>query len=220
MEVDGEEASEEGLTPEEAEHRWHVATTFFEMCELMALFIEGKSPFIPGYFGDAVDTETLPIVPYLAALNRAGLMTTQSQPGQFEPGYKQRAFVHGFANREVALKIATLALYSDLHICVFPPDSEEDTGYHVPVTVDNFQPFTWAGMHSLGEIEHYSDVLLDEAILSLEQAWYVTVIDLTWGRNDHLWESLTHVLCYSPYTHPNLELSQEPAFILERDLQR
>jgi len=45
-----------------------------------------------------LDAESEPLVPVLARLCRAGLLTTASQPGRGPDasGYEQRAFVAGF----------------------------------------------------------------------------------------------------------------------------
>ncbi|MGJ5797530.1 DUF6919 domain-containing protein [Streptomyces griseorubiginosus] len=62
--------------------RWRSARTISDLGELMALWLEGKIASRLGYqprYGP--DDETAHLVPTLAALCRAGYVTTQSQPG-------------------------------------------------------------------------------------------------------------------------------------------
>jgi hypothetical protein len=81
--------------------RWHSARTVADLGALMALWLEGKIASRPGYqarYGP--DEETAHLVPTLAALCRAGYVTTCSQPGEADPGadgawWEQRAAVEG-----------------------------------------------------------------------------------------------------------------------------
>ncbi|MFJ3673700.1 DUF6919 domain-containing protein [Streptomyces sp. NPDC090106] len=62
--------------------RWRSARTVADLGELMALWLEGELGSWPGYMpGCGPDDETTHLVPTLAALCRAGYVTTQSQPG-------------------------------------------------------------------------------------------------------------------------------------------
>jgi len=79
--------------------RWRSARTVSDLGELMALWLEGKIASRPGYqprYGP--EDETAHLVPTLAALCRAGYVTTQSQPGLVGTGtdglwWEQRAAV-------------------------------------------------------------------------------------------------------------------------------
>ena len=79
--------------------RWKSAKTVADLGELMARWLEGDIASRPGYqprFGP--DEETAHLVPTLAALCRAGYVTTQSQPGCVGTGadglwWEQRAAV-------------------------------------------------------------------------------------------------------------------------------
>ncbi|MGC5400792.1 DUF6919 domain-containing protein [Streptomyces sp. DT20] len=78
---------------------WRAARTVADLGELMALWLEGKIASRTGYaprYGP--DEETEHLVPSLAALCRAGYVTTQSQPGLAGTGanglwWEQRAAV-------------------------------------------------------------------------------------------------------------------------------
>jgi hypothetical protein len=68
--------------------RWRTARTMADLGELMALWLEGEIESRPGYqprYGP--DPETKHLVPTLAALCRAGYVTTQSQPGVVGTGH-------------------------------------------------------------------------------------------------------------------------------------
>ncbi len=194
--------ADESLTEAEAKEAWKSAKTFEQLCELTAKFIEGTSPFSPEYGTCGIDEETEPLKTYLAALNRAGLMTTTSQPGFDSPEWKQRAFVDGFAQEATAKRIARISLYTDLHIVTAPVGVA--IGFRTPIIVRDFQPHGWGGGSSGCEAEFYKD--FPNGLKILREAWYVDVIDLVWGRQDHLWENLMRELCYSEAPHPDLAI--------------
>ncbi|MCX4682647.1 hypothetical protein OG413_46740 [Streptomyces sp. NBC_01433] len=79
--------------------RWTSARTVTDLGELMALWLEGEIASRPGYAARyGPDEETEYLVPSLAALCRAGYITTQSQPGSAGTGenglwWEQRAAV-------------------------------------------------------------------------------------------------------------------------------
>ncbi|MER0450153.1 hypothetical protein ABR738_37385 [Streptomyces sp. Edi4] len=80
-------------------NRWSSVRTVADLGELMALWLEGKIASRPGYAAHyGPDEETAHLVPVLAALCRAGYVTTQSQPGLAGTGadgrwWEQRAAV-------------------------------------------------------------------------------------------------------------------------------
>ncbi|WP_331764336.1 DUF6919 domain-containing protein [Streptomyces sp. NBC_01506] len=83
-----------------AERRlWKAVTTVADLGELMARWLEGEIASRPGYAARyGPDEETAHLVPTLAALCRAGYVTTQSQPGFAGTGvdglwWEQRAAV-------------------------------------------------------------------------------------------------------------------------------
>ncbi len=85
--------------------RWASAKTLADLGELTAQWLEGTLASRPGYAVNAgPDPETIELIPVLARVNRAGFLTSGSQPGMgWELGYngrlwRQRAFVQGFAD--------------------------------------------------------------------------------------------------------------------------
>jgi len=81
--------------------RWRSARTLADLGELMAQWLEGEIASRPGYQPNhGPDEETEHLVPTLAALCRAGYVTTCSQPGEAGTGadglwWEQRAAVEG-----------------------------------------------------------------------------------------------------------------------------
>src|SRR6266536_3121043 len=73
----------EGLSPAGA-RRWMSATSLAELGELTALWLEGEIGQAPTNLGPPAG-ETAELIPVLAAVNRAGLVTDCSQPGMSEP---------------------------------------------------------------------------------------------------------------------------------------
>jgi hypothetical protein len=178
---------------------WKNAKTLSEIGELTARWIEGTLPFHPCY-GENPDEETDSIQKHLINFNRNGLVTTFSQPAESlnEEGYAQRAALEGFTEEDTAKKIAALGLYTDLLVFVYPP--EVKWGYQIPISLQEFRPFTWVGPR--WEFEEglgcFTEYCSEEAMKSLKASWQVVVIDLQWGREDHLWQlvntALTEIL--------------------------
>ena len=188
-----------GHTIDDSEILWREAHCFAEICQLAARHIEGE---LPSPSGEKLDSESTPLLQYLAAYNRKGYWTDCSQPRDLGTDYRQRAFVTGLAKEELSIRIAKLTLYSDLIVLAFPPKG--GSGCHIPVTVSEFQPFTWAGMNGDEMIEFYRDICSVSAMSELEDLWSVTVIDPVWGRNDCLWQRVAEELCYDAAPHPQL----------------
>ena len=174
---------------------WGQAITLEELGELTARWIEGTLGYNPGYGGDP-DPETGPIAEALASFNRRGYMTTFSQPGEplDDEGCAQRASVEGYATEATARRLGTLALRTDLLLFIYAPGNYE-AGYQVPVTIQEFRPFTWTGAyHGQFALEHYAEDLSPEAVAELAEAWTVSIIDPSWGREGYLWDHVSAVL--------------------------
>lgn len=167
---------------------WKDAGSLRELRALTASWLRGEVDGFPGYASSPA-SETQDILDPLIRLNESGLLTTNSQPAGVGESWKQRAYVEGFAAEEDARRIATKALYSDLHILAFPPGSRG--GYMTPVTVVEGQPMTWNGRidHST-MLSPFENRCSESGLDDLRQAWIVVAIDLRWGRKNHLWKVL------------------------------
>lgn len=192
---------EQTYASDDGERLWSKATHFNEITELTALYFEGELSYFP-LDARKPAGETHPVNKYLAAFNWAGYWTLCSQPGALEAFRRQRAFVDGFASREIAQRLERLTLHSDLITMVYPPESMG--GYLIPTVVREFQPHGWAGPPRFETIELLAGICRPELIAQLSELWSVTIIDPSWGRADYLWETIAKELCYDAAPHPDL----------------
>jgi hypothetical protein len=193
------------------EEQWRRAQTLQELGELTARWLEGDLKYNP-FDSDEPYQETQHLIPTLAEFNRKGFVTTFSQPGiPLVEGSGQRAAVDGFCEETVALRLAALTLFTDLLVLALPPGV--DRGCQIPVTVDEYHPFTWVGVPPWQEVWSedggYTDVYSDEAMQAIRAAWYVLIIDPCWGRDDLLWEHVKSVL-NSPETLSSFSAEPSP----------
>ena len=106
----------------------------------------------------------------------------------------------GYASEAVAVQIEKLSLTTDLYVSVSQPGYIN--GCRMPVTIDVFKAFTWAGDTAIDEekgyfieLVHFEEDCSPLAFQELRQACYISVIDLCWGRKDYLWDELAKALC-------------------------
>jgi hypothetical protein len=185
---------------------WQSARTLADLGELTAQWLEGRIASVPGYCGTPAE-ETLPLVPVLARLNRAGFVTDTSQPGEIEHGAngtlaEQRAAVQGYADQYLTSRLALAAHAAGLVMVLFSPAELPRWRYRygksVTVTRVNGRRFTGFGVQL--PRRHIRDAHLGfgicdrEAVDAIEAAWQVTVIDPEWGRPDVLWKVLEEAL--------------------------
>ena len=173
---------------------WFAATTLQDLAEQTARWLEGTSTYLPTYLAPAPDPETEPLVGVLAQMNRLGLMTDSSQPGSpLENGSGQRAAVTGWCSTQVARKIITGTLGTDLVVMVDGPGA---TGTPVVVTISKNIEYTWFGRFADPDevVAIWGGDLHPKSLAALLDAMTVTVIDPVWGRNDLLWPALVVAL--------------------------
>jgi hypothetical protein len=198
------------MNPQDAA-RWHATRTLADVGELTALWLEGKIRSQPGYVpGCGPDEETAELTAVLAACNRAGYLTTSSQPGE-DPGagyngntWVQRAAVEGYATAGVLDALRLSAADSPLIVIAAPAASLEGCWEtRIPVTLDGATQNTWfGGVPPRSHLEAtYSDCHPD-VIAAIGDTWQVTMIDPEWGRNTILWAVLSdftqHMACKRP----------------------
>lgn len=186
------------------EARWAEPVDVPGLGKVCALWLERKVESQPGYAaGYGPDEETHPrMIRVLAAANRAGYYTVQSQPGLDHPtlgvGYRrlrQRAAVQGFV-QEGDFADALIAWAASRGLRVIKgkaPRRRYDYRHLVKVT--------WAGERPVSDFgvlfprRHMHDdwvgfgVCSREAREALCRAWQVTLIDMRVGR-DTLWADL------------------------------
>lgn len=187
------------MTPEDAA-QWYTARTLADVGELTAQWLEGEIRSQPGYVpGCGPDEETTELIAVLAACNRAGYLTTSSQPGEEpEVGYNgniwvQRAAVEGYATAGVLEALRLSAADSPLIVTAAPAASQQGCWEtQIPVTLDGDAENTWFG--GIPPRSHLNDTYSDchpDAIVAISDTWQVTMIDPEWGRNVILWAVLS-----------------------------
>lgn len=181
--------------------RWWQARTLGDLGELTALWLEGKIASQPPYAANyGPDEETTHLVPVLAAANRAGYLTHQSQPGvPPEAGYDgetwcQRAAVCGYASEELARRIDDACTAAGMIVHVHSPRRRNGRDW-TPVTTRAGQTVTGFGrripLRGSGIRFLYGGTCHPDAVNAIADAHQVTVIDPEWGRDDWLWPALT-----------------------------
>jgi hypothetical protein len=185
---------------------WQSARTLADLGHLTASWLEGDLATVPGYDGPP-DEETAALVPMLAGLNRAGYVTSGSQPADAGHGYdgawwEQRAAVEGFTGPHMAARLADAAETAELLAVVYAPAElprwriRYDRAVHV--TRRDGEAVTWFGAHR--PRRHLRDswtgygTCHPDAIKAVCGAWQVAVIDPLWRRRDLLWQVLADAL--------------------------
>jgi hypothetical protein len=175
--------------------RWAAARTLPELADLMARWLEGELSMWPGY-DDWPAGETASLVPPLAAANRAGFLTDQSQPGCDGPGFdglhwQQYAGVTGLVGDEELLnRIRRAGEAAGLMVLISHPRLLPQ-GQGVTVTIRGGQPYTRFGEYMPPRIlRQIWRGINRRALGQVADAWQVAVIDPEVGRNDRLWPLL------------------------------
>jgi hypothetical protein len=183
---------------------WMSANTLAELGTLTARWLEGSLTAHPGLSAHGCegtpDEETTDLIPVLARLNRAGFVTDNSQPGEDDDGWIQRACVSGYCSEQTAETIAAVCMPTDLVCLVSWPGMV--SYLNVPVSLDRGKANTWEGL------SRDEDNIYDEwgtrcstlAVAALVGACQVSVIDPIWGRNDLLWPTVDRALAGPPLT--------------------
>lgn len=179
------------MTDPDTTASWASAQSLPDLADATVFFLEGHLQQTPTHLGP-LDTETAELVPTLVSMNRAGFITTCSQPGQLDPpSSAQRAFVEGFCDETTAASLEVGLLLEDLVVVTFEPGS--NAGSSISVTMDDFEPFTFMGRHSAEELDHFRNGHPD-LDAALDAAWTVQIFDPVWGRNDRLWPLVSGAL--------------------------
>jgi hypothetical protein len=174
---------------------WQSARTFADLCELTARWIEGDLGEQPGYYGPT-DIDDAEMVPVLAALNRAGCMTIQSQAGESGENWQQCAAVEGFADATAARRIAGIAETGWMTVVVHEPPRWSQwrfrRGAEVTAQWISGRPGTAFGTGFPRRFLNGEYGMCDrDAVRELCDAWQVAVIGPEPGRRSLLWAVLS-----------------------------
>lgn len=179
---------------------WARLRTLSGLGEYTAQWLEGTRARYPGHQGRP-DAETTPLVPALARLNRAGVVTLTSQPGYHGVDGQQRASVSALAEPDRAEQVAVAAQSAGLWSWTWvTPRWQTASPGAVPITTDAEGRVVTDDGRRLSRRD--VDMALGTSVPSrcYATARQLVVIDPVWGRTDHLW----HVLATAtapPDTH-------------------
>ncbi len=181
--------------------RWKAAKSFDDLCQLMAMFVLGELKYSPGHYAEVVTEETQRIASYLARINRAGFLTTDSQPGlPVKNKSGQRAYLCGYIEPSVAAELSARLIPTDLYFNEFQPfeplwRSGEVGEHRIIVTMSNGTPLTSVpNCNSSSELQTFWENVGQKACDDLEQMNYAIVIDFQWGRTDELFRQIADAL--------------------------
>ncbi|WP_427169866.1 DUF6919 domain-containing protein [Arthrobacter sp. 92] len=167
---------------------WRQATTLPAAGELTARWLEGRSEYQPGTFAPGFDEETMEIGGQLAELNRNGLFTKESQPGQRSQGNAQRAYVTGFCSPASAVALLQVSSRTELVTVAHAPG--EPSRASIPVTVHEDEVVTVLGTSENptdpAQLNDWASEANESLALVLSDSWYVEIFDPVWGRNSAL----------------------------------
>ncbi|MFB7211049.1 DUF6919 domain-containing protein [Streptomyces sp. NPDC056255] len=198
--------------------RWRSARTVADLGDLMALWLEGELGSRPGYQPrHGPDAETRPWTGVLPAANRAGYLTTGSQPGLSGQGadgkvWQQRAAVEGFiADRALLLTLIDEAQNAGIDVRLHSlPDTWGSNA--ITVTTRDGKPSTQFGTALSSDDLHFMwRGCAPEAVGAIAEACYVTVTDREYGLHTRLWEVLEKVVSRpAPVDHTAALLAPRP----------
>lgn len=182
--------------------RWAAARTLTDLCDLTALWLEGRIDSQPHYYGrvDVDEGEASGLTQALVALNRAGFLTYQSQAGYDGPGYDganwmQLAAVIGYADL-ATVEILRAAL-PDWYQFVVHTGLRRRFQRSRPgawVTYRDGSPYTgFAWQTTRRQIAFEWDGCHRDAIRAIESACTIAIYDPTPGPND-LWSDVVDAL--------------------------
>ncbi len=127
--------------------RWRSARTLADLAKLTVAWLNGEIQETPSHLAPPMP-ETVPLIPVLIAVNRAGFITTQSQPGEAldDLGSAQRANVSGFASTDTFARLMAAVADADLIITAARAAPHDDLGPFIAITLDDGEEFTSASV--------------------------------------------------------------------------
>lgn len=193
-----------GMMTRAEKRAWRSVHSLHEIGALMAQWLTGGIASRPGYQpGYGPDVETMPLIPVLAAANRAGFVTDCSQPGVTESaGYDgatwaQRAAVSGWVDNDLSMGLATNARQRGLWAVTHTPNearrSPSPRSNDITVTTRNGQPVTGVGLlRSRRSVATCFIECSDVATNSLCSAAQISIVDPHWEPSEVLWTVLSN----------------------------
>lgn len=174
---------------------WQMCMDLENACELTAQWLEGKRHYQPDYMAAQPAAETGPMSLELAAINRLGFLTSDSQPGEaLVEGQGQRAYVTGYCSENTAGFLSAVLTGTNLVALWAPPG--EPGAMQVCVSMDDYDEYTHLGRRGSREdtFEQYRYETNETLAAIIADSWELHIFDPVWGRNEYLLPSLKTAL--------------------------
>jgi hypothetical protein len=174
---------------------WARARTLADLGELTARWLEGDADLEHPDYPDGPDPETSPLIPVLAAANRVGIVTTDSQPGDApSPGFDgaiwaQRPAVLGVTSRSMLDRLIDAQRGRDMifmYARTTAPAAWE-CWWH-PITVRDSETYTRYGL--MRYTRHRETFGSTRNLTFLRDAWQFYIIDRDYEDRLQLWDLL------------------------------
>jgi hypothetical protein len=179
---------------------WVAARTLSDLGELTARWLEGTLSALPGgAYRGGPDEETSPLVPVLAALNRAGCVTLQSQPGADGPAFdgrrwRQRAAVMCLTDRAGLHRLTRTARDTGLLLTAHRADRSGPARDILVTTWGGKENTSFGGRLRRSHLRREYTGCHRDAVGAVLDAHQVTLVDPQWGRDTLLWPCLAEPL--------------------------
>jgi hypothetical protein len=160
------------MTPADT-RRWESARSAADLGALVCGWLEGSPQQTPSHCGPPC-RETVPLIPVLKAVNRAGFVTETSQ----QAGASWGAYCFGFAADPVLDRLAAAFRGTGVHVATCRGSTHH---HYVFRDLD--------GCPGEDAREFWSDAS-PGAAGTIRDSWYVMLADSDDGRTDRLWPAL------------------------------
>jgi len=170
--------------------RWSQAQSVADLCELTARWCEGELVYHPNGYNLGPDPETLLMAGELAALNRAGMLTFNSQAGESYDYGEWGSWVAAFTDEATATRIQQAAP-PHVRVSVYAPSAGRWRQRVWPASgppPGGNPDQVWERM-SPSERDAEFGGLDDDLYDEVAQMWQITVADIRPGVND-MWSWL------------------------------
>src|SRR5262249_23122821 len=149
----------------------------------------GDMPYHPNGHSNGPDEETAEIAETLAAVNRAGCVTMQSQPGCDEDGWRQRAAVELLVD-DMAVRARLRALCEKAGLIYQEAQPRRWRTDYKPTVLatERISGGEWTPNTEFGAIPTRGSIrdaltVSEASVNAAETAWQVTIVDPEWGSS-------------------------------------
>lgn len=157
--------------------RWRSARTAEDLGELVIAWLNGQVRETPGHEGGPC-AETIPLIPLLTRVNRAGFVTDDSQDAGSRDGRAWNAQVSGFASDKI---LARLEIEAEAPLLL---TACRGTDHDCRLRAQEWWHCPWK------DCADFWAASCPHAAEEIYSSWYVCISDPVPGRNDVLWPAL------------------------------